>query len=384
MKSISLLASALAALALAVAPPLVRAEFYTFKFFGNPLADQSSGPSPLDVLYRFRIDSRVAPVPTHANLDESSYWKNGGYVLDLTHDGKTVRFNDAIVSTEGPVQVQNFGSFTVGYGLFAIDLHGGTPFVDDNGLPYDPFVYGRITPYADQKPYQDLQVIAVTGSRFLLDKYKDRPAGETTSQQLYRFTFIGNPGADAGSQSGDPNDITYRLTLDLEKLSSLDVASLNKTDNWLNGAIELDLIKDGRVISLNAGVDPNSGLPEDYPWGVRFRDGYVEIGSSVDGFFDVDLHPGFPGLDFQDPKDGAFIFGRIEVYDDQQAFRDLYEIVVNGDRARLGLYALSAPVPEPETWSLFAAGLFLLAGGRLTVRRGPADRARGIRALAPR
>lgn len=164
MKSKAL--NAVLALAL-VSPMLAHAEKYAFNFKANPGADGGGSLSvDNDIDFKLLVDTSIAPSVSLSNLNKSQNWKSGGFILEMTHDGKTVRLNDAIVSATGALQLGSGGFVEIHANIddfFDIDFHPGAPFVEANALSYDAFVYGQIDVYNNQKAFQDLFAIAVMG-----------------------------------------------------------------------------------------------------------------------------------------------------------------------------------------------------------------------------
>lgn len=181
---------AILALAL-VSPALAQAENYTFTFKANPDADGGGTLSAAnDIDFKLLVDTTLAPSLSLSNLNKSQYWKNGGFILEMTHNGKTVRLNDAILSTTGPLQLGSGGFVEIHSNIddfFDIDFHPGASFVEMNSLPYDAFVYGQIDVYNNQKPFQDLFAIATKGNTSLLKNYVS-PVPEPSVGVL---TFLG-------------------------------------------------------------------------------------------------------------------------------------------------------------------------------------------------
>ena len=165
-----------AVLALALITPLLaQAENYTFNFKANPDADGGGSLSAdNDIDFKLLVDTSIAPSVSLSNLNKSQLWKSGGFVLEMTHSGKTVRLNDAIVSATGALQLGSGGFVEIRANIddfFDVDFHPGAPFVEANELSYDAFVYGQIDVYNNQKAFQDLFAIAVMGDTSKLKSY---------------------------------------------------------------------------------------------------------------------------------------------------------------------------------------------------------------------
>lgn len=154
---------------------LAQAEKYTFNFKANPGADGGGSHSADNHIdFKLLVDTSFAPSISLSNLNQSQHWKSGGFILEMSHNGKTVRLYDAIVSSTGSLELGS-GGFVEIYSdiddFFDLDFHPGAPFVEANELPYDAFVYGQIDVYNDQKPFQDLFAIATTGDTSKLKNY---------------------------------------------------------------------------------------------------------------------------------------------------------------------------------------------------------------------
>ena len=166
--------NAILALAL-ISPMLAQAEKYTFNFKANPGADRGGSLSAdNDIDFKLLVDTSIAPAISLSNLNQSQHWKNGGFILEMSHNGQTVRLNDAIVSSTGSLQLGSGGFVEIHADIddfFDVDFHPGAPFVEANALPYDAFVYGQIDVYNNQKPFQDLFAIATTGDTSKLKNY---------------------------------------------------------------------------------------------------------------------------------------------------------------------------------------------------------------------
>ena len=172
---------------------------YQFNFLANPGADGGDyNVDPAnDIAMRFTVDTNHLPSLSIETLNESSFWKNGAYRLEMTHAGKTVLFNDSLASTSGPLRLlvtdaYGWGAYEEGsieiYGdideFFDIDLHPGSTFVDNNGLSMNAFVYGQIDAYNNQTAFQDLFTAASTGQLAGLTAYQVSSVPEPTGLAL--------------------------------------------------------------------------------------------------------------------------------------------------------------------------------------------------------
>lgn len=164
----------IAALAL-IAPMATYAENYLFEFKANPGADGNAAPYVgNDINFKLFVNTTLTPSISIENLNKSEYWKNNGFILELSHNGKTVRLNDALISSSGPLDLGPTGFVEIYSNVddfFDVDFHPDDPLVELNSLPYDAFVYGQIDVYNNQKPFQDLLAIATTGNTSLLSAY---------------------------------------------------------------------------------------------------------------------------------------------------------------------------------------------------------------------
>lgn len=171
----------LSALMIAVAPFAAHSAIYQFNFTANPGADGTVAANVAnDINYTFTANTALTNNISLNNLNQSEYWANGGYTLEMSHNGKTIRLNDAITSTTGPLQM-GVGAYGIGDGFieiyspmsefFDIDFHPGAAIIDSNGLSYNAFVYGQIDVYNHQQQFQDLYSIAVNGDTSKLQQY---------------------------------------------------------------------------------------------------------------------------------------------------------------------------------------------------------------------
>lgn len=158
-----------------ISPMLAHSENYAFNFKANPGAD-SGGTLSIsnDIDFNFLFDTTLAPSISISSLNSSEYWKNGGFILEMSHNGKTVRLNDAITSSTGPLQIRSDGFVEIYSNIddfLDVDFHPGASFVDRNTLSYNAFVYGQIDVYNNQKQFQDLFAIVSTGDTSNLKNY---------------------------------------------------------------------------------------------------------------------------------------------------------------------------------------------------------------------
>lgn len=154
-------------------------ETYQFQILANPDALEATADPSLDVLHTITIDSSKIPSFTSATLRSTEYWLNGGITMTMTHNGKSVVLNDGLDPNSATPSVP--GSLLPGifidlgapnsHFFFALEFAPDTPFIDDNDLPYDPFVYGFLFAYQDQQPYQDFRSLWTAGNTGVLSGY---------------------------------------------------------------------------------------------------------------------------------------------------------------------------------------------------------------------
>jgi len=171
----------LSALMVAVAPFAAHSAIYQFNFTANEGADGTGAANVAnDIHYTFTANTALTNNISLNKLNQSEYWANGSYTLEMSHNGKTIRLNDAITSTTGPLRLGAVdGGIEDGFieiypfmdEFFDIDFHPGAAIIDSNGLSYNAFVYGQIDVYNHQQQFQDLYSIAVNGDTSKLQQY---------------------------------------------------------------------------------------------------------------------------------------------------------------------------------------------------------------------
>ena len=158
-----------------ITPLLAHAENYVFNFKANPGSDGGGTLSASnDIDFKLLVDTDLTPSLSIQSMNRSEYWANGAFILEMTHQGKTVRLNDAITSAAGPIKLGSYGFIEIYSNIddfLDIDFHPGSSFVASNALSYDAFVYGQIDAYNNQKQFQDLFAIAATGDTSILANY---------------------------------------------------------------------------------------------------------------------------------------------------------------------------------------------------------------------
>ncbi len=156
-----------------------RADIYQFQFLANPDALDATQDKSLDVLHTVTIDTSKIASFNVATLNKTASWLDGGIALTMTHNGKSVRYNDGIdpassfPSIKGALRYsEGFLSLSPGSDwFFALEFAPGNPFIDSNQLPYDPFVYGFLFAYQNQQAYVDFGQLWATGNISILSKY---------------------------------------------------------------------------------------------------------------------------------------------------------------------------------------------------------------------
>lgn len=164
---------------LTVSHGTTRAETYQFQFLANPDALDTTQDKALDVLHTITLDTSKIAAFNFATLNKTASWLNGGIDMTMTHNGKTVRLNDALDPTSTFPTVRGSMSHSEGFlslspgssWFFAMEFAPGNPFIDRNALPYDPFVYGFLFAYQKQQSYIDFGQLWATGDTKILSKY---------------------------------------------------------------------------------------------------------------------------------------------------------------------------------------------------------------------
>lgn len=185
-------------------------------------------------------------------------------------------------------------------------------------------------------------------------------AGQASAEK-YAYTFLANPDADDSTFANPANDIQLTFGFDSGRLPSLDLATLNNAEHWLSGAIWLKATHGGVTVDLG------KSLSTEGPWGLEFastygygRGGFIEANWDIDEFLDIDLHGQALVVEQNNLPYDPFVYGQIDVYNNQASFQDAYKLWAEGDTSSLPQYL--AAVPEPSTWLMFALGLVGAAG----------------------
>ncbi|MCP5236686.1 MAG: PEP-CTERM sorting domain-containing protein [Zoogloeaceae bacterium] len=178
--------------------------------------------------------------------------------------------------------------------------------------------------------------------------------------QTYTFAFLANPGADRLAPADKNLDITFTVTLTTKFLPTISIASLNESTYWHNGGITVRMEHDGASSVLNDALVSTSGP-------LKVDSGVIEIYPHLNEFFDVDFHSDSSFVNSNRLSFDAFVYGQIDAYNDQIAFRDLFDIASGRDASALARYVTA--VPEPGAASMFLAGLAGVLGVATRKRR---------------
>lgn len=184
-------------LALGLNPVTASATLYQFSFLANPDALQSTQDKSLDVLHTITIDSSKIASFTPQALSSTAAWLSGGITDTLTHAGKTVTLNEAFDPSAKTLTVPGLGhQGFISLGgqsswFFSLEFAPGNTFIDSNHLPYDPFVYGFLFVYQDQKAYQDFGALWTNGALSVLPQYQVTSVPEPSSLLLSSLGLLG-------------------------------------------------------------------------------------------------------------------------------------------------------------------------------------------------
>ena len=172
------------------------------------------------------------------------------------------------------------------------------------------------------------------------------------SANLYQFQFLANPDALKSSQDKSL-DVLHTITIDSDKISSFSPSTLNATSTWLDGGISMNMTHQGKTVSLNSGLDPDS--PYVTIPGYYYDEGFLSLSSKGIWFFALEFAPNSPFIDGNDLPYDPFVYGFLFAYQDDQAYQDFGSLWVAGDTSVLPSYQIPA-VPEPSTAILSVMG----------------------------
>lgn len=178
------------------------ADTYQFKFLVNPDALDATQDKTLDVLHTVTIDtSKITAFNPHV-LNATSSWLDGGISMTMTHKDKTVSLNEGLdqtsewVSIPGTYYDEGFLSMWPGsIWFFALEFGPDSPFIDGHNLPYDPFVYGFLFAYQDNKAYQDFSSLWMNGDTSTLSSYRVSEVPEPSAVGLAMVGALGSLAA---------------------------------------------------------------------------------------------------------------------------------------------------------------------------------------------
>jgi hypothetical protein len=174
----------------------------------------------------------------------------------------------------------------------------------------------------------------------------------------YQYTFTANPDSDRpGITPNHALDVVYVVAFNAAQVPSFSLSTINSTSLWTSHALTTHLKYQNIDVLLNDAFDPTKPTIT-----IPNNGGVVEFFQPMSEFFCIDFNPGAAFVDNNNLPYDPFVYGQLDVYDNQQSFQDFYKLWVNGDTSRLSLYA----VPEPGT----AAILITASSGWMLMRRG--------------
>lgn len=171
----------------------------------------------------------------------------------------------------------------------------------------------------------------------------------------YEYHFLVNPGADDTAAAADPAlDVAYTFGFNASALPGYDLSVLNNVANWTSGAIWLKATYQGQTVNFADGLDTQAP-------GLQFVDGsgVIEAFSDPNEFLDVDLHGNNPLVEANHLPFDPFVGGQLDVYNDQQQFKDAFAVWTAGDLSSLSAHAV---VPEPSSLASLTLGLLAIGG----------------------
>ncbi|MDO9004865.1 MAG: PEP-CTERM sorting domain-containing protein [Aquabacterium sp.] len=198
MKSaLGILAPIAMGLSLGLNPVTASATLYQFNFLANPDAGDAAPDKSLDVLHTVTIDSSKISAFNPETLGSTQAWLGGGITMTMTHAGKTVTLNEAFDPATPTLTIPGMGTqgfislYAPSTWFFALEFAPGNTFIDSHQLPYDPFVYGFLFAYQDQKAYQDFGKLWTQGAVNVLSQYQVAAVPEPSSLLLTGLGLVG-------------------------------------------------------------------------------------------------------------------------------------------------------------------------------------------------
>jgi hypothetical protein len=179
---------------------------------------------------------------------------------------------------------------------------------------------------------------------------------------MYEFSFLANQNADNSNDPGPPNhalDILYITRINASLIPAFNLSNLNKTSFWTSHAITTRMTFQAIDVTLNDAFNPattNLSIQ---------GGGLIEFFPQMSEFFCVDFNGNTPFVVNNNLPGDPFVFGQLDVYDNQPAFQDFYQLWVNGDTSRLNGHA----VPEPSAALLFTPAVLLFTARRRRMLR---------------
>jgi MYXO-CTERM domain-containing protein len=193
----------------------------------------------------------------------------------------------------------------------------------------------------------------------------------TAHATSYEYHFAANPSADS-EYPIDPNlDVQYTFGFN-DSLPSYDLSTLNTASYWTSGAIWLKATFQGQTVNLADALDPTAtglqlpaeplddGSPDAYP------SGFIEAYGSPDEFLDVDLHPWSSFVAKNKLPFDPFVYSQLDIYNDQQDFKDAYAVWAQGDLSSLASHVSSVPEGSSAGYMLLGLGALGLTWRRRT------------------
>lgn len=175
----------------------------------------------------------------------------------------------------------------------------------------------------------------------------------TASAAMYQFQFLANPDALDPVQDKSM-DVLHTVTIDSSKFAQFNSTTLSKTENWLNGGINLTMSHQGKSVSLNSGI--NVASPTVKVTGAYYDEGFLALSGNSPGFFALEFAPNSPFIDGNNLPYDPFVYGFLFAYQDSSAYKDFSSLWNSGNTSILSKYEVSA-VPESSSWAFAAIGL---------------------------